>query len=175
LYPKSEIYAFEPDRNTYELLKKNVSQNKLKDVHLFNTAISDRDGKIDFFIDLNNPGALIMSTKQERMPKEKITADCISLSSLIKEKKIEQIDFIKMDIEGSEREVIEDLDKNYLLQTVKEFVIEYHHKVGKQKSNLSSFLRIFEKNGFEYQIDTRCSPINSINKFQDILLYLYKE
>ena len=35
------------------------------------------------------------------MLKEKVTVNCIALSSLIKEKKISQIDFVKMDIEGS--------------------------------------------------------------------------
>jgi len=174
LYPESEIYAFEPDKKTFELLKKNVSQNRLKNVHLFNSAISDKNGKIDFFIDSKSPGSLVMSTKQERMPKDKITVDCISLSSLIKNKNLSKIDYIKMDIEGSEDEVIQDLNKNNQLKNVEKFSIEYHHKISGQKSKLSEFLQIFEKNGFEYQIDTRCIPINAEGKFQDVLLYIYR-
>ena len=174
LYPESEIYAFEPDKITFEILKKNVLQNKLKNVHLFNSAISDKNGKIDFFVDLKSPGSLLMSTKQERMPKEKVTVNCISLSSFIKEKKIPQIDFVKMDIEGSEKEAIQDLDKNNQLKKIIKLVIEYHHNIGNHKSSLSEFLQVFEKNGFEYQIDARNIPINHENTFQDILLCLYK-
>ena len=174
IYSESEIYAFEPDKITFEILKKNVLQNKLKNVYLFNNAISDKNGKIDFFVDLKSPGSLLMSTKQERMPKEKVTVNCISLSSFIKEKKIPQIDFFKMDIEGSEKEAIQDLDKNNQLNKIIKLVIEYHHNIGNHKSSLSEFLQIFEKNGFEYQIDARNIPINDENTFQDVLLYLYK-
>jgi len=175
LYPESEIYAFEPDKRVFEILKKNILQNKLKNVHLFNSAISDKNGKIDFFIDLKNPGSFVMSTKEGRMLKDKVTVDCISLPSLIEDREIQQIDFVKMDIEGSEKEAIQDLYKNNQLKKVTKLVIEYHHKISGHKSNLSEFLQIFEKSGFEYQIDTRCAPINSEDKFQDVLLYLYKE
>lgn len=175
LYPESEIYAFEPDKKTFEILSKNVSQNKLRNIHLFNNAISDRNGKIDFYIDSKIPGSLIMSTKKERLlkDKDKVIVNCLSLSDLIKDKDISHIDFLKMDIEGSEKEVIEDLDKKKQLKKIAKFIIEYHHKISGQKSNLGEFLHIFEKNGYEYQIDTKCIPINAENKYQDVLLYIY--
>lgn len=91
-----------------------------------------------------------------------------------KEKKIRHIDFVKMDIEGSEKEIIQDLSVNSQLKKVSKFVIEYHHKINGYTSNLGEFLQIFENGGFEYQIDTRCNPINSENKFQDVLLYIYE-
>lgn len=175
LYPESEIYAFEPDKKTFEILKKNVSQNKLKNVHLFNSAISDKNGKIDFFVDLKKPGSGIMSTKQERNPKDKITVDCLSLSSLIKNKNLLKIDYVKMDIEGSENEVIQDLDKNKQLKNIAKFSIEYHHKIKGHKSQLGKFLQIFENNNFEYQIDTRFIPSNAEDEFQDVLLYIYRK
>ena len=174
LYPKSEIYAFEPDKKTFGLLKKNVSQNHLRNVHLFNSAISDKDGEIAFFIDKKNPGSLVMSTKKERLPKDKVTVPCLSLSSLMKRKNISRIDYLKMDIEGSELEAINDLHKAGLLKRIEKYNIEYHHKIGGNHSCLSGFLRLFEKNGFEYQIDTSYFPLNAEKKFQDVLLYCYK-
>lgn len=174
LYPESEIYAFEPDKRTFRMLEKNVLQNRLKNVHLFNAAISGKNGKINFFFDSKNPGSLVMSTKRERMPKDRVVVDCISLSSLIKNEKIHKIDLIKMDIEGSEKEAIEDLYKNNQLAKAEKLIVEYHHKIGSQKSCLGEFLQMFEKSGFEYQIDAKCMPVNSEDKFQDVLLYIYK-
>ncbi len=174
IYPESEIYAFEPDKNTFEILKKNVLQNKLKNVHLYNSAISDKNGEIDFFIDPTCPGSLIMSTKQERMPKDKITVDCLSLSTFIKNNNLSKIDYLKMDIEGSEFEVIQDLNINNQLKNVEKFSIEYHHKISGHKSKLSEFLQIFENNDFEYQINTRSVPINAEGIFQDMLIYFYR-
>lgn len=174
LYPESEIYAFEPDKRTFEILAKNVEQNKLTNVHLFNAAISDKDGKISFFVDPKNPGALTMSTKKERISGNEISVSCLSLSSLIKHRHIQYIDYIKMDIEGSEQQAVEDLSANDHLKNIDKFCIEYHHRICGHKSCLSKFLEIFEKNGFEYQIDTHCIPTNAEHKFQDVLLYLYR-
>ena len=64
--------------------------------------------------------------------------------------------------------------KNNQLKKIIKLVIEYHHNLGNQKSSLSEFLKVFEKNGFDYLIDARNIPINYENTFQDVLLYLYK-
>jgi FkbM family methyltransferase len=174
IYPESEIYAFEPDKKTFELLKSNIEDNGLKNVHFFNVALSDKEGEIDFFIDSEERGSLLMSAKYERMPKDRITVDAISLSSFIKTKGLKQIDYIKMDIEGSEGEVMADLDKSGLLHLVDILTIEYHHKIGSGKSSLSQFLGILESNNYEYQVNAYCSPVSAKNKFQDVLFYIYR-
>lgn len=175
LYPESEIYAFEPDKKTFELLKYNIEYNNLKNVHLFNVALSRENGTLDFFIDCNNPGSLIMSTKKERISTNKILVNCISLSSFMTQNKITKIDFVKMDIEGSEKEVVDDLDTNETLLIIDKLIIEYHHKINTYKSDLGWFLARFEKNNFEYQINANCIPVSSEDKFQDILIYFYKK
>ena len=53
--------AFEPDRATFNLLEKNVRGNNLKNVEIFNKAVSDSDGTIEFIRNPDNPGALTMS------------------------------------------------------------------------------------------------------------------
>jgi FkbM family methyltransferase len=137
LYPESEIYTFEPDKETFEILKKNILDNNLKNIHLFNAAISNKSGEIKFFFNRRVPGSLIMSTNPERMSQDEAIVDSISLSDFIKNNNINSIDFIKMDIEGSEKESIEDLAINNQLIKIDKLTIEYHHKIGKQKSNLS--------------------------------------
>jgi len=175
LYPNSTIYGFEPDKRTFELLKKNIIKSKLKDVHLINAAVSSKSGNIDFFIDQEHPGNPAMSTRYGEKTKYKTIVQSISLSSFIKKNNLQNIDFIKMDIEGSEKEVLEDLDKNKMFKRIDKLIIEYHHKIKGEKSCLGDYLKILEKNKFEYQIDVRCIPISSHNQFQgDMLLYCYK-
>jgi len=176
LYPNSIIYGFEPDKKTFELLKKNVAQNKLTNVHLINAAISNKNGKIDFFVDPEKPGNPAMSTISGEKARYKTTVQSISLSSFIKENNIHNIDFIKMDVEGSEKEILKDLNKNKMFKKIKKLIIEYHHKIPGEKSCLGEYLKILENNKFEYQIDARCIPISSHNKFQgDTLIYCYKD
>jgi FkbM family methyltransferase len=174
LFPESKIYSFEPDINTFDLLKKNVLNNNFKNIHLFNKAISNRDGNVSFYNNSLYSGSLIMGTVKREGVDNRSIVKCLSLSKLIQDENINNIDFVKMDIEGSETKVIRDLYKNNCLKKINKLIIEYHHKINNQKSNLSKFLDLFEKSGFEYQIDAKCFPINSENKFQDVILYFYK-
>jgi FkbM family methyltransferase len=174
VYPDSEIYSFEPDKKTFDLLSKNVGQNNLKNVHLFNCAVSNFDGQIDFYNDVDNPGSLLMSTKPERTSMNVAQVKSISISSFMTSHNIESLDLLKIDIEGSEKEVVEDLEKSRLIERVSKVILEYHHHIDGQRSELGYFLKIFEANNFNYQLDTNCFPIGVENKFQDVLIYFYK-
>ena len=179
LYPNSSIYSFEPDPATFELLKYNVEKNKLKDVYLFNWAISDHDGKIDFYVDKKTPGSLVMSTKKERMTEhqqfssDKIEVSCVSFANFISNQKLSKIDYLKMDIEGAENEVLQDLEQAGQVGMVEKYGIEYHHNINEDKSKLSSFLQIFEKANYSYQVDAKCIPLSAENKYQDLHMSFY--
>ena len=169
IYPNSEIFAFEPDHKHYNILKKNVSHNKLSNVSIYNKAITDYDWKIDFYTD--NESSLIMSTKIWRMSKIKTEVDCLSFSKFIWNKKI---DLVKMDIEWWELSVLKDLDKNNKFLQIENMIIEYHHNIPWDSMRFSTFLEILERNNFKYQIHWITYPINVKNQFQDVLIHAYK-
>lgn len=175
LYPQSKIYVFEPDPQTFELLKKNIKQNKLENVFLHNVALLDKNGEIDFFIDKEKPGSLTMSTTFERLPKDVVRVKTISLAEFIKQKVDGQkIEFVKMDIEGDEEKVLVDLDRRGILKNIQELIIEFHLNIG-DRSTLSNTLRVLENNGFNYQLTTKPGfVIYAKNEFQDILVYAYQ-
>ena len=82
---------------------------------------------------------------------------------------------MKMDIEGAETLVIEELSKKNKLKLIKQMVIEYHHHIDPKDDKFSKILRILEENDFGYKISsTLKSPLNR-EKFQDILIYAYKK
>lgn len=62
LHPRARIVAFEANPRAFRLLKHNVSNNSLEQVEPLPVALSDQDGEIPFFIDLE-PGSLTPSTK----------------------------------------------------------------------------------------------------------------
>ena len=168
IYPNAEIHAFEPDPATFNLLKYNCN---LLNIRSYNSAISNiLGGQIEFFLVKNSPGSLRMSTKSSRRDGEKIMVNAISLSEFIANK---EIDFLKMDIEGAELEVFMELFKTNKIKQIKEMVIEYHHKISGESSNLAKFLSILEQSGFEYQINTRCCPISAKDKYQDVIIHAY--
>src|SRR6476469_10152941 len=60
-----------------------------------------------------------------------------------------KIDFLKIDIEGAEYQVLCDVSDN--LSFVKNLFVEYHGMFG-QVSELSELFDLFSKNGFRYYI-----------------------
>lgn len=167
IYPNAIIIAFEPNPNSFDLLKKNISQNSLTNVVVYNIGLSNVLGEIDFFIS-DNKGSLKGSINKERGGSNKISIKSEKLSSYINSK---QIDLIKIDVEGAELLLIEDLYNFKNEINVSQFIIEYHHKISIESSKLSKFLDYFESMGYEYNMKTSFKKIKS---FQDILIHFYK-
>lgn len=171
IYPECSILAFEPDERTFLVLQENMRQNNLENVSLQMKALSNHDGTVDFYFDHENPGRLTMSTIKERMPKENKEVLSTRLSNYIER----EVDFLKLDVEGSETEVIEDLHRENKIRLINQMAIEYHHHIEKGEDNLSKLLTILEESDFGYQVDCSFSRPWKPNKFQDILIYAYRK
>jgi len=174
-YPHSEIHAFEPDGNTFALLKRNVEANNLSHVHMYNAALSHASGTADFHVDHAHPGSLRMSLNYRRMPKDTITVETVALSAVIgTQLPGRDIDFLKLDVEGAEDIVLSDLAITGRLKAVREALIEFHHRIDGERAKLGRFLTTLEAQGFDYQIDAVCMPLYSRDRFQNIMLYAYR-
>jgi len=171
LYPNSRIVAFEPREETYFCLEENVKNNLLNSVAMHKAALSDKEGPIDFYYDKDDVGSLCMSTKQERMPKQKRSVEASLLSKHIDK----EVDFLKIDIEGAELEVIEELSNAKKLSYVRQMVIEYHHHIVRESDVFSRMLRLLEDAGFGYQIESHFGRPPILEQFQDILVYAYRK
>lgn len=172
LYPNCKLLAFEPDRRAFRILKANVRANYLKNVILINSAVHNKRGFADFYYDRTHPESLSMSIKSGREKSISVRkVPTVLLSSYLKER----VDFLKMDIEGVEGSVINELFQAGKLNFVRESVIEYHHHIKPKEDLLSQTLKIFEDNHFGYQIHTHMRMPFSREKFQGILTYAYKK
>lgn len=172
LYPKSKIYVFEPDKQIIVKLKKNIISNRLLDVAIYNCALGNKEGTSLLYKSKrlsSLTGTLIKKNVFARAKKVKIK----TLSSFLKKEK--KIDFVKIDIEGEEYGVLQDLEREGVMARIPEMVIEYHHNLGYEGMTLGSLLLIIEKGGFNYQIISWISPIQQRNRFQDVLIYAYNE
>ena len=168
-YPQSTIIAFEPNPTTYSLLDKNISSFKLTNVTLHNLALANSVGKIPFHFN-DDKGTLTGSIQSNRGGSRVVEVSCEKLSSFINE--YSQIDLIKMDVEGAELKIVEDLMQSGAISKVKELIVEYHHNIPGENNSLSHFLKMFEQAGFDYSIRTGFS---SLGVMQDVLLHFYRK
>ena len=171
LYPRARIEAFEPDPTTFAVLKRNVTQNRLTGVVTHNCALWSENGEIDFFVDPTTPGSLLMSTDSSRLGGKVIQVPSRRLSDFI----LGPVDLLKLDVEGAEHRVLCDLLSSGKAQSIKQIVIEYHHRMENERSCLADFLRQLEQAGFEYQIHASLFPVTSRGIFQDVLIGAYRD
>ena len=140
LYPNSIVKAFEPDKLNHELLLKNIKHNKFENVYVENKAIWINND----FISFSQKG-----TEASKIGdfESSIKVQCTRLKDLLDS--YTKIDFLKIDIEGAEFEVIKDCESE--LYKVENMFLEYHGKVN-ELDKLNQLLIIIEKNKFKSYI-----------------------
>jgi FkbM family methyltransferase len=147
LYPEAKIVAVEADPKIFQLLEWNIKHRSYNDITLINKAVSASTMPITFY----HEGADGNRTFPLEKSKGIFNIQTIHLDDLIDE----HIDFLKMDIEGSETEVICSSEK---LRDVTQLFIEYHSFKDSDQT-LQSILEKLSSNGFRYYIHTQfCSP-----------------
>ena len=137
----SKIVCIEPDPIPFNCLKMNLIN--FKNVFLFNLACSDLTGKIDFY--LSSKGADSSMIKPDSYEK-KVTLDSKPLDRILEELKIDKIDFLKIEAEGAEPEVLKGASKT-LTMTKKIAVDCSPEREG--TSTRDSVIATLKKNGFE--------------------------
>ena len=171
LYPKARVVGFEPDPETFEKLTTNVKQNSLNDITLHQCALSNAAGTLDFYRSEEIAGSFLMSLRKERMNGRKVTVPTQTLSSFINE----EIDLLKMDIEGAEEIVLPELSSSGKLRMVKQIHLEYHHHIVGHIDSFSTILKLLENEGFGYQLRANNGMRMMPEAFQDVSVYAYRK
>lgn len=103
-----------------------ASQNRdLNGITCRNAAMAGCDGSVRFLINEENSEASSIVADETPISSTVITIPSISLSTLFREAKAEQIDLLKIDIEGAELDVIETTDPEVLRQCA-QIAVEFH-------------------------------------------------
>ena len=171
LHPHCQILAFEPDPDTFALLKRNVSANRLEDVELVNAALSDAPGEVELCFDPEVPGDLGMSTRPvpNLSGRRRVRATQLSTSLT------RRVDLLKLDIEGAEVPVLQEVGQSGRLKYVDQIVMEYHHHTDPMEDRLGGLLATLERNGFGYQISARPAVPFQKGAFTSMMVYAYRK
>jgi FkbM family methyltransferase len=175
LYPEAKIIGFEPHEQAYTCLETNIASNGISGVEIYRACLGLEDSMVDsFYYDPENPSSLINSKIKKRQPKKQTTVPQIRLSSFINR----EVDLLKLDVEGAEGEVLQDLVSSGTISKIDQMILEYHHHIDEREDGLSTFLGHLEDSGFGYQIEADSSPSIRASRghaFQDIQLYAYRK
>ena len=149
LFPDSEIICFEPSPDIVKILKDNIKENNYNNVTVYPYALSNVDGETVFYVDKTNTMAGSLTNRRHDSKDElfDISVKTVRLSKYLND----PVDFLKIDIEGSELEVLEEIGAS--LCNVKYLFCEYHHGNGLSKDRLTKILKILDLYDFEYQVN----------------------
>lgn len=120
-----KLYAIEPSTEHFEALKKNKEFNSWDNVEIFNFAIDDHNGEETLHHSPNNRtcNSLAMVFKGETTDKVQVK----SIDTFFEENNIEEVDFMKFDVEGAEDVILRSEGFKKIHEKVKAIEVEFHY------------------------------------------------
>jgi FkbM family methyltransferase len=133
----STVYSYEPRPDNFELLKENVSLNKIEAcVKIFQFAVGGVSGSLEFCMDAE--GLVQIGGSNGK----KIIVRTVTLKEIFDSNNLLKVDFLKIDVEGKELEMLFNFPKEYFPR-IKKIAMESHTE--SITSKLTSYL---SSNGF---------------------------
>jgi len=154
LYPDAEIHAFEPDAANFELLQINCRANNVSKVHLHNKAVWIAEGEV-LFAARASQASTIIENRDDDKTNPAVRVSTVHLKKILQKR---EVDFLKLDIEGAEYQVIKECGEE--LKRVKNLFLEYHGKV-EEVYKLNELLEIVRVAGFSVYIKNAADELKS--------------
>jgi FkbM family methyltransferase len=155
-FPKSRITAFEADPKIALVCKENLISHGIQDVEVHSKALWFKEAELSFHQEGADGGKVVSSDENHT----KIPA--VPLAQYIDE----PVDFLKLDIEGAEWEVLNSCRKE--LHSVDKLFVEYH-SFSNQTQILPELLELLRSSGFRVFITSpsifSTEPLIEIKKY----------
>ncbi|MGD0279294.1 MAG: FkbM family methyltransferase [Smithella sp.] len=166
---KGSVIAFEPTKRMFEILQQNVKLNEFNNVKLFNIALGDRESKMPIYTSSENIEHEVWNEGLFRLfPNENVNVlleeiMVVPFDKIAKENNIQNVNIIKIDVEGAELYVLKGLEQVLKLFKPKlliEISREAFANAGYTVTDISNYIKDygyttygFNANNKLYQID----------------------
>ena len=156
-----KIYSFEPVRENYDLLLNNIKLNHSEQVKPFNLAVSNtNDDVVAIYINDDKAAHSIFPSSESS-----INVKSITLQNIFEENNINHCNFLKLDCEGAEYEILCNLPTKYF-KKIDKIVMECHF-VDKKPELIDGLKQILAKQGFQV--------VTKVISNELVLLYAIKD
>jgi FkbM family methyltransferase len=160
--PTGKVIAIEADPSNFEILNRNIELNQLSNVTTLNYAAFSKKAKIKLYLpagEIFTKYNTIMSNWVWVKPDDKfVEVNGNTLDNLLQEIGIRQVNWIKIDVEGAEFEVLKGANKLLLNNKNIVLLVEVHGSPNDYRLKVEEFIRlynfktefekIYEKNGY---------------------------
>jgi FkbM family methyltransferase len=150
----SKVYGFEPNKNIYNVIEE-IYPDKDK-VTIYNYAVSDKNETLTFYEGHNTLSSSLENEVGDY--KESYEVSCINFYEFITKNNIGKINFLKIDCEGAEYAIFENIPDEYFT-TIDKIHVEFHFNEGEKIKPLIDKL---ERNNFGWQFEHNRSTLSDI-------------
>ena len=160
LKPGSKVYAFEPDRSSYDLLVEVIRRKSLTTVEALNMAVGSSNGYLEFWHNQEHSADHRVVTEQFKSSrpdaKEFSKVAVTTVDAFVRSHDLEKISFIKIDVQGYELAVCEGM-KDTLERFPALFVCFEYSPEGMAELGFDpkKLLEFFRGRGYQLHVLTR--------------------
>ena len=166
---KGKVYAIEPDPESFRRLVKLISIGQLTNVEPLNVAISDQVG-FAWLVE-NKEGSignwLANSSLESSFSRQVPTT---TLDSLFTQYNLRTVDYLKINIEGSEREALKGFATH--IDAVRNYCISCHDFLGRDESKTYDFVRNWLT---QNNITPQVNPYEFVNNYRHFYVFAKNE
>ncbi len=142
--PEGKVYAVEPVSDNLRILKKNIELNGVKNIKVFKAAMGKEKKDAEIHIsNQSNRSTFVTRAGTVYIKKEKV--EMTTVDDFVSEQQISP-DFIRMDVEGYEKEIIQGMRK-ILLHRPKLFIEIHPNEIGREE--LKQMLLTMIESGYD--------------------------
>lgn len=148
-FPKASVTSFEPNPTTCGYLRKNVAKFGSRST-VISKALSTRSGKAKYFITEDNPTNVTGGLENREGMDRKVKFHEIECANIL-DYLIEPVDFLKLDIEGEEYNILRLEEINP--ERVKSLAVEFHD-ISKRHPEFVEVVELLRHRGYHW-VDIR--------------------
>jgi len=152
LFPK-QILCFEPIQKNFDSLSRNLEFDKSNINKTFKLAVFKPGVQnIELFINSEKEFTVTASHYEKiSLGSKKLICGCIDIAQIIEQNKLEKIDILKIDCEGSEYDILYSLDDKFWF-VISAIIMEVH-EIDHDTKNLNSLAKFIYRK--KYTVKTR--------------------
>lgn len=140
-----QVYSLEPAFEHFEVFTKMLQFNEIKNVKPIKKALALKNKPVTMYHNVNKTMySLHQSVNDQSSEPEQVEG--ITIDKLFEDEKIEECDLLKLDIEGTETEIVSSSGFRKVAPKIKNIILETHQWSGRHPNQVADALKM---NGFQ--------------------------
>jgi len=164
--PRGKVFAFEPNPENLYILRRNLSAPRYQNVEILPYAVSDRSETRKLYV---SPGhsnhSLIRGFSQAE---EEIDVRTVSIDAFLDGKDAAKVDFVKMDLEGSESAALLGMRETIRQSPAMSLLVEYNPLALRAAGTTpEAFLQLLDRLGLHSEAildDASLGPVPDVSR-----------